>query len=305
MSVIESFKLPTLTNVQFDKEDAELFRLDDKDLKAQAIFNSILPRLQCVANDAIATIARVYGIEPLENAAISTSPSGAKSRSDGFKVNFNYASAGLVPKRDVKRWSYLNAIDKSNRMILPLWLYITLNAHGAHCYFRLRRQMLGEESSCRVTEFFERHYDRMIKLAYMMQGVLLLYDGAAMKTRLMIEDGGLFANGFNSSKSSEVLFMSRIMRWPLISGEQCERLRDFMVLLYPIFASICDLAKSGEEHFDDLYPCAIDYTHSRYGEICKRGSRVKGNADACSMETALKRARPDRAHRRDDRLSGA
>lgn len=49
----------------FDKQDADLFLVEDRDLKAQAIRCSIVPRLLELANAAIAEAAELYGVEPL------------------------------------------------------------------------------------------------------------------------------------------------------------------------------------------------------------------------------------------------
>ena len=48
----------------FDEQDANLFLLEDKDLKARAIRCSIIPRLLELANAAIADAAELYGVEP-------------------------------------------------------------------------------------------------------------------------------------------------------------------------------------------------------------------------------------------------
>ena len=49
-------------NILFDKDDQELFLIDDLQLKADAIRNSILPKLQVVMNYAISQIDKVYNV---------------------------------------------------------------------------------------------------------------------------------------------------------------------------------------------------------------------------------------------------
>ena len=69
----------------FDKQDADLFLVEDRDLKARAIRCSIIPRLLELANAAIAEAAELYGVEPLETATVAYSPYRIESRGSGFK----------------------------------------------------------------------------------------------------------------------------------------------------------------------------------------------------------------------------
>ena len=46
----------------FDEQDANLFLLEDKGLKARAIRCSIIPRLLELANGAIAEATELYGV---------------------------------------------------------------------------------------------------------------------------------------------------------------------------------------------------------------------------------------------------
>lgn len=54
-----------LTEISFDLDDKNLFEVEDLKLKADAIKDAILPRLEIINNHTIATIAGVYKIDPL------------------------------------------------------------------------------------------------------------------------------------------------------------------------------------------------------------------------------------------------
>ncbi len=55
-------------------------------LKADAIKNSILPKLEIINNHTIATISEVYQINPLELSTVLKFPSFRKNRTTGFKI---------------------------------------------------------------------------------------------------------------------------------------------------------------------------------------------------------------------------
>ena len=53
--------LSPLDDITFDKDDANLFQVDDVRLRADALKHSVLPRLRGVMNVAVALIQKIYG----------------------------------------------------------------------------------------------------------------------------------------------------------------------------------------------------------------------------------------------------
>ena len=252
--------MKTKMTMMFDADDLSLFEIDDKDLKAQAIFNSILPRLQCVVHETIAKIAKVYKLEPLDNATISSSPSRVKSRGEGFKVDFSFASSGLSPVRDSEKWKCLDSSCGQTRMILPMTFHIALNSGGASTSLCFTNRNLDAKFQRKVADFIESNFDKLIRLMYLVHGrILFLQD---MKAVEVITEEDIVPK-IVSSNSSRIVFLSRLMKLP-IGSVQCAALSDYFVMMYPIFASICNLAIDGCDRFEELYQAAIAFSKVRF-----------------------------------------
>jgi len=83
----------------FGSDDASLFECNDKDLKAKAIRNSIIPRLLEIVRGCVTEIRRVYGVDAFDVSTLCWSPHSAESRGKGYACDFRSASAGLEVKR--------------------------------------------------------------------------------------------------------------------------------------------------------------------------------------------------------------
>lgn len=88
--------------VLFDKQDVDLFRPEDQDLKAQAIRNSIIPRLLEVVNSAVENAGEVYGVEPMEGMTLSFAPRSRERKGVHSARDCRWAYSGLVPRRKKK-----------------------------------------------------------------------------------------------------------------------------------------------------------------------------------------------------------
>lgn len=92
--------IESLTSVKFDRQDLDLFKVDNKDLKIKAVRNSIIPRMLDILHSALAEIQSLYGVDPLEVSSISFSPNSLSSRGkDGeFTYDVRFARVSVVPK---------------------------------------------------------------------------------------------------------------------------------------------------------------------------------------------------------------
>ena len=89
-----------LENIVFDNEDRELFLIDDLQLKADAIRNSILPKLQVVMNYAINQIDKVYDVNVFDDCIIAQAPHfRLNNRKSGVKKNYDFARISIRGKR--------------------------------------------------------------------------------------------------------------------------------------------------------------------------------------------------------------
>ena len=77
-----------VSDISFDLDDKNLFLVDDLKLRADAIRNSILPRMEIINNHTIATISEVYKINPFDLSTVLKYPAFRKNRKMDFKVEY-------------------------------------------------------------------------------------------------------------------------------------------------------------------------------------------------------------------------
>ena len=89
---------PTLSEIEFDEDDRNLFQIDDLRLKADAIRYSILPKLHVLVNQSILQIKEVYAVEVLEDSHIPQSPNFRLRRNNELEIDYRWADVGLTGK---------------------------------------------------------------------------------------------------------------------------------------------------------------------------------------------------------------
>jgi hypothetical protein len=121
--------LSALSDVSFDEQDANLFLVDDFRLRADAIQQSILPRLRVVMNTAIALIREVYGLEALDDSIVSVYPNFRKKRDVELKLKYEEAFVGLGGRRKAM-WPGFTRQDGKPVQVLPFRFALILNGDG-------------------------------------------------------------------------------------------------------------------------------------------------------------------------------
>lgn len=239
----------------FDEEDANLFLLEDKNLKAKAIRCSIIPRLMELANSAIAEAAELYGVEPLEIATVAYSPrTGESRREHGFKVDFSVASAGLAPVRQKGVYPLLG----KDRMIFISGLSFVLDSDGLQvvcsidCHVGLCRE--------RFFDFFQRHEREIMTLILSVRGGA--HVSGPKPPLLHMFPCSLNEKKFISADRCVVYLLDRECKFP-IEEDVAQALKHHFVRMYPIFHAFCLLAMGREDEFDFGAAVQMAITHSQ------------------------------------------
>jgi hypothetical protein len=118
-----------ISGISFDEQDANLFLVEDAQLRADALKHSVLPRLRVLINEAIALIREIYGIEVLEDSIISASPNFRPKRKSELKVLYDSASVGLCGKRK-PIWPGFSRRDGKPIHIVPFCFSFMLTDEG-------------------------------------------------------------------------------------------------------------------------------------------------------------------------------
>ena len=124
-----------VSDISFDLDDKNLFQADDLKLRADAIKNSILPRLEIINNHTIATISKVYRIDALELSTVLKFPAFRKNRNTDFKIEYFSSEAGLGGRRDKKLWTRVRTKKNEQPFIIPFSLTYCLDEEGFKFYF--------------------------------------------------------------------------------------------------------------------------------------------------------------------------
>lgn len=100
-----------LKEIAFDDDDLSLFQIDDLQLKADAIRNSVLPKLNVLMNHAVLRIKDIYDVEVFEDSHIAQSPNFRTRRENELKVDYQWAVCSLTGKRVKNKWLGLARSD--------------------------------------------------------------------------------------------------------------------------------------------------------------------------------------------------
>jgi hypothetical protein len=129
-------KKAKLKDISLDKEDAALFNLKgDLLLKATAIKQSILPKLNVILEEAISRIRKIYGIEVFkEHSIIHSAPNFRQKRNNDLKIDYNYAFWGLGASRQ-PIWDGYERVDNEVAKIIPFIIGYGFSNNGLTLVF--------------------------------------------------------------------------------------------------------------------------------------------------------------------------
>lgn len=120
---------PELAVIEFDEQDANLFQVDDPRLRADALKHSVLPRLNVVMHEAIGTIRKIYGVEPMDDSIVSMYPNFRTKRNNELIMLYDSAFVGLGGQRKSK-WPGMARKDGKTVQILPFRFAFILTDAG-------------------------------------------------------------------------------------------------------------------------------------------------------------------------------
>ena len=265
----------------FDEQDANLFLLEDKNLKARAIRCSIIPRLLELSNAAIAEATELYGVEPLEIATVAYSPYTGESRGRGFKVDFSAASAGLAPIRRQGAYPLLG----KERMIFPSRLSFILNEWGLRIF--LDADCHNETCRTRFLEFFKRHESEIMALMLSVRGEAHVWGPKPQVLHMF--PCSLNEQVLQTADRCVVHLLSYQFNYP-INERATHILKRFFVRMYPIFHAVCLLAMGRENEFDLVKAMlkAITYSQKCFERNLASSLKVKDKGSQSTLdETAV------------------
>ena len=261
-----------LDDITFDKDDANLFQVDDARLEADALKHSVLPRLRVVANVAVALIQEIYGIDVLEDSAFWVYPNFREKRYKNEELLFRYHAAFVgIGGQGKAKWPAFSRWDGKRVTYLPFRYGFRLSQWGLANAFDNGLFRLKRESYDSILQFHldnEAIVNRLcfasqISPDFYMADNLPLYATFAEHYRHRIEHG-----------EYDNHFVGNLYKFPVERSDLLNIVHDF-VRFFPVYDAYIQMAK-GEpsrltELVDRLSKCETEEHPEIYGDEGEAG----------------------------------
>ncbi|WP_162909393.1 HNH endonuclease [Aggregatilinea lenta] len=241
--------LHDLGDVAFDEDDQSLFVIDDFQLKADAIRQSILPRMHIVINHAIAMIREIYAINIFEDSHVTQSPNFRRGRKQEFALDYTWATVGLSGKRAKGLWDGFERKDGSSVQVLPFLYEFGLTPDGAS--IRLKNFWMtgmSDASYSKLMRFHLEHADIIHSLCYR-SGIL-----PVLQWGKDCEPFSTFTEHYQWMVDNRVFdndFYLRPASYPISIHAVAELIYRFVVF-FPVYDSYIQIAKGQAVRIQEL-----------------------------------------------------
>ena len=233
----------------FDDEDKQIFLIDDLDLKAKAIRNSILPRLNQIAEEIISKIIEIYKVDFYLDNSIVKSPN-FRTRADRAKIktDYNYCIVGISGIRKSNKWLLIQKKAGNIAVVLPLQLQLLLDNTGFQIV--LHNQYLSDF----YQDCFNHYFNFIIKYSELVQSLLFT---AEMHPITWFDEKNNFIETyktklFYSQKHNweELIFETSVIKYPVDLVDK-EKIIDSALAIYPLYQALINISKGEDDMFID------------------------------------------------------
>jgi len=231
-----------LAGISFDEEDRNLFLVDDRRLRADALKYSLLPKLEVVLNEAVKIIREVYGIEAFEDSIIFRSPNfrPTQKRNGEIRVDYNWASVGLGGKRRRNKWIGFRRTDGKEVQIIPFLYLFDIKEDGLQIrFYPAWLSGLTHDSRADILEFFVQYQEIIHSLTYLAHMMPLYYYSDSVEPISTLREHymdmlklGNYDNSFESYRPAS---------YP-IGEKEIKRLARNFVAFFPVYDSLLQIA---------------------------------------------------------------
>ena len=237
-----------LKNIFFDNDDKELFLVDDLQLKADAIRNSILPKMQVVVNYAISQIEMTYNVNVFDDCMIAQAPHHRLTRRKGtVKKNFDFARVSIRGQRNYEKWKGIETPDGADLQVSPFSLNLRLTIDGLFISLTNHNQRLSKKSNKKVFDFLSK-YSSSIDL--IQKSARVFYHRICKENDWLASNETWLKEKFRKN-DFEVSMFSDEIPYP-IEYEQLKMVVSRLTLLYPLFRSYIQIGKGQKIKFADV-----------------------------------------------------
>jgi hypothetical protein len=255
-----------LDNIVFDKEDRELFLIDDLQLKADAIRYYILPKMNVVVNYAINQIDKVYGINVFDDCMIAQAPHyRLHNRVGDVKKDYRYARVSIRGQRKFGKWKGIKKANGEEPQLTSFTLELHLVNNGLFILLGYNGKFLSKNSYKKVFDFLKK-YDCVVNT---IQKTARAFDNRVHA----IGDWRTSSKEWLEAKFRGRDFDTSIFSDPVaypIGYNQLNLVIDRLTLLYPIFHSYIQIAKGQKVEFNKLVTKANAWWFQKQNDFVKK-----------------------------------
>lgn len=266
-----------LENIIFDEEDQGLFLLNnDLQLKAEAIRNSILPKLNVVINYAISQINTVYQLNVYNDSMIAQAPHFVlNNRPNEVRKDYNYARVSLKGKRMYGMWHGIRKPGGIEPQVSPYALQLKLTEAGLVIAVCNATAEIDASSHKKVFDFLLKYEMQISQLQVMAK----TFDKNCLNKNdwLVIDKKRAFKNRIIEG-DFDCSMVSKAIKFP-IQFEDLQGVVDRLTLLYPIFHSYNQIGKGETVVFKKLIGNINNWLHSQRGQEKKVDSLKSTSID--------------------------
>lgn len=237
-----------LENIVFDKDDQELFLVDDLQLKAQAIRNSILPKMQVIMNYAINQIHKIYGVNVFDDCMIAQAPHyRLHERVNDVKKDYQYARISIRGQRKFGKWNGIKKANGEEPQLTSFTIELHLVNTGLFILLGHSNKFLSKNSYRKIFDFLEENNSVINTI----QKAARVFDNRARSQNSWLTNNKEWLETKFKRGDFDTTIFSDPVVYP-IGYDQLKSVIDRLSLLYPMFHSYIQIAKGQEIEFKKL-----------------------------------------------------
>jgi len=229
--------LNDIESLNFDKDDQQLFFVDDLRLKADALRHSVLPKLQLMLNHAISKIDKIYGVDVFEDSHITKSPNFRTKRKEKLKIDYDYSLCGLEGKRVKNKWFGLKRKNGKEAQIAPFKFAFDLDQNGLRASMWMNLLKLTDDTYIKYLELLDSRSDII--------GNFCFYSNFKFNLPSMIHSTKVNIDWMKKHKEYYHDFTSPYLSYP-ITSKSVKLLIDDFAIFYYLYDCYIKIAKDEE-----------------------------------------------------------
>ncbi len=228
-----------IKKLTFTKDDANLFKIDDLKLKADAVRYDVLPRLNILINHAISKIYEIYKIDVFEDSHIAQSPNFRLKRENPLKLDYSWANVNLTGKR-VDQWCGISRKNGDFVKIIPLRLGFNLSVKGINIFFSNSGIKLNQESFDKILKFLADKNEYITAFS-ILSGIYPFIDHIVNDKENMVTIKKHFLNQIDR-QNFFFYYLSKTKKFP-INENDLESFVYSFAYFFPVYDSIIRICK--------------------------------------------------------------